>query len=283
MKYVLIRDDDINYFTKTEWLEDLYGPLLERGLPVNLSVIPRTKCNLPLGDPRSIYRAREHMENEPFIPPEWRGKGDEFETGENRRLVDFLRSFSNIEVAQHGFAHEYVRGEREFASNDINYLDGRIRGGRDMLKKAFGRDVNFFVSPWDYLSGTALMRLKKAGFLGISLYKVFREMRPPFFQSLFSCREKGALSIFGKFLIVTHPGYLFSRFNAASEIRDRVDEALAKADVVVVVNHHWEYFFDWGGRDEVFFNTWTTFRDDLLKRDDIEFLNFTTLYHRTVG
>ena len=40
MRYVIIRDDDTNASTPVECLERLYRPFLERGLPVNLAVIP---------------------------------------------------------------------------------------------------------------------------------------------------------------------------------------------------------------------------------------------------
>src|SRR5947207_14714145 len=40
MRYVILRDDDTNALTPVENLERLYRPFLDRGLPVNLSVIP---------------------------------------------------------------------------------------------------------------------------------------------------------------------------------------------------------------------------------------------------
>src|SRR5215831_20430120 len=40
MRYVIIRDDDTNALTPVDCLERLYRPFLDRGLPVNLAVIP---------------------------------------------------------------------------------------------------------------------------------------------------------------------------------------------------------------------------------------------------
>jgi len=40
MRYVIIRDDDTNALTPVACLERLYRPFLDRGLPVNLAVIP---------------------------------------------------------------------------------------------------------------------------------------------------------------------------------------------------------------------------------------------------
>jgi hypothetical protein len=40
MRYVILRDDDTNALTPVECLERLYRPFLDKGLPVNLAVIP---------------------------------------------------------------------------------------------------------------------------------------------------------------------------------------------------------------------------------------------------
>jgi hypothetical protein len=51
MRYVILRDDDTNALTQVECLERLYRPFLDRGLPVNLAVIPhvRTDVTMPGG------------------------------------------------------------------------------------------------------------------------------------------------------------------------------------------------------------------------------------------
>ena len=50
MRYVILRDDDTNALTPVECLERLYRPFLERGLPVNLAVIPEVRTNICLPD-----------------------------------------------------------------------------------------------------------------------------------------------------------------------------------------------------------------------------------------
>src|SRR5206468_8143585 len=52
MRYVILRDDDTNALTPVECLERLYRPFLERGLPVNLSVIPEVRTTVTLSDGR---------------------------------------------------------------------------------------------------------------------------------------------------------------------------------------------------------------------------------------
>src|SRR5438477_1027217 len=50
MHYVIIRDDDTNALTPVECLERLYRPFLERGLPVNLAVIPNVATDTRMPD-----------------------------------------------------------------------------------------------------------------------------------------------------------------------------------------------------------------------------------------
>ena len=50
MRYVILRDDDTNALTPVECLETLYRPFLDRGLPVNLSVIPEVRTQLTRPD-----------------------------------------------------------------------------------------------------------------------------------------------------------------------------------------------------------------------------------------
>src|SRR5438552_1986082 len=49
MRYVIIRDDDTNALTPLECLERLYRPFLERGLPINLAVIPEVSATAKMG------------------------------------------------------------------------------------------------------------------------------------------------------------------------------------------------------------------------------------------
>src|SRR5712671_5397940 len=52
MRYVILRDDDTNALTPVESLERLYRPFLDRGLPVNLAVIPNVATGTRMPDGR---------------------------------------------------------------------------------------------------------------------------------------------------------------------------------------------------------------------------------------
>ena len=90
MKYVIIRDDDISYFTKTEALTKLYDPLFEEKKPVNFAVVPKITGNIKLGS-HSLYKTREKIDYDPCIPPRFRGYNEDFPLNENKELVEFIR------------------------------------------------------------------------------------------------------------------------------------------------------------------------------------------------
>src|SRR5436309_2420389 len=50
MRYVILRDDDANALTPIDCLERLYRPWLDRGLPVNLAVIPNVRTDVTTPD-----------------------------------------------------------------------------------------------------------------------------------------------------------------------------------------------------------------------------------------
>ena len=52
MRYVILRDDDTSALTPVKCLERLYRPFLDRGLPVNLAVIPEVRTTVTCPDGR---------------------------------------------------------------------------------------------------------------------------------------------------------------------------------------------------------------------------------------
>uniref|UniRef100_A0A7J3SMA0 DUF2334 domain-containing protein n=1 Tax=Fervidicoccus fontis TaxID=683846 RepID=A0A7J3SMA0_9CREN len=135
---IIIRDDDVCYFTKPQLLEHIYKPSLELGLPINLAVIPlvdleRTEPIIGQGEYNKRYLSVE----------------------ENKELVEFIKQH-NFEVLQHGLTHEvfqrYPKFIPEFRINNRIELKRRTKIGIEILMKAFNKRPRFFVPPWDVLS-----------------------------------------------------------------------------------------------------------------------------------
>src|SRR3954469_13795111 len=96
MHTVILRDDDTCAFTPREYLERLYRPFLQRGLPVNLAVIPeaRTDVRTPGGALEGLLAA---------------GRGPATALAPiaaNTDLVDYLKAEHGYGLVQHGCHHD---------------------------------------------------------------------------------------------------------------------------------------------------------------------------------
>src|SRR5580693_2788373 len=95
MHYVILRDDDTNALTPVECLERLYRPFLDRGLPVNLAVIPRV----------STETLRQDGQPEGFLFAKNGEKRLSVPIGQNVELVRYLKGNASYEIVQHGYHH----------------------------------------------------------------------------------------------------------------------------------------------------------------------------------
>src|SRR3954452_7242009 len=104
MRYVIIRDDDTNALTPPDYLERLYRPFLNQGLPVNLAVIPNVRTDVTYG--QNIL--------EGFLLTRETTTQKTLPIGSNQALVQYLVANPGLRIAQHGYNHEFVAGDCEF-------------------------------------------------------------------------------------------------------------------------------------------------------------------------
>jgi hypothetical protein len=276
-RWVLIREDDVSYFTDPPLLEELYHPLLDGGHPFNVSTIPRVATRVP-ADPEGPYARREGLAWEPIVPPEARGEEGNRNVARNERLIHFLRKRRQIEVLQHGYAHQRLQGRPEFAIQNITFLEEKVREGKRNLQEALGREIRFFVPPWDTLSREALSLLPRH-FNGVSLFRLGVGMLPPsLLPSYLWMRWRGENSLrFHGFLALEHPGCFLSRFHSPRSFLSQVRSLLKRHRILVLVNHHWEYFFDWGDPDPNLLEGWEAALEYLLREEGVELTTFSAL------
>src|SRR5579859_3292998 len=112
MRYVIIRDDDTNALTPPEYLERLYRPLLERGLPINLATVPEvtTEARMANGQPEGFLlpgdgehalgsaRCADRMALQ-AVPTSLHGKTIPLPT--NEALVNYLHENPGYHIVQH--------------------------------------------------------------------------------------------------------------------------------------------------------------------------------------
>src|SRR6185295_12749156 len=103
MRYVILRDDDTNALTPVECLERLYRPFLDRGLPVNLALIPdvATDAVTPDGKPEGFLFAKNGVKSRTVA------------IGNSPRLVEYLLKNPGYGIAQHGCHHDPFEFDRE--------------------------------------------------------------------------------------------------------------------------------------------------------------------------
>src|SRR5580765_5484414 len=119
MHYVIIRDDDTNALTPPECLERLYRPLLERGLPVNLAVIPNVATDTRTAD--GELEGYLTCEAKTAIPEPAQDSVSRFGLSQRRRrlpiatnpeLITYLLENPNFHIVQHGSRHEFLEFDR---------------------------------------------------------------------------------------------------------------------------------------------------------------------------
>lgn len=141
----MIRDDDLNYFTEPEILEETYGDVWKRGTCVYFGVIPFQKG-----------------EKSGQVPENFRETDKIFPVGENRKLVEFLKEKikeKRVEIMLHGYYHKSENGRPEFVAGKNLYE--RVKKGKEYLEEIFNCDIRFFVPPHNEISREGVKALVK--------------------------------------------------------------------------------------------------------------------------
>ena len=141
MKFV-IRDDDLNYFSKKEDVERWYRDIFAREIPVGFSVVPFVK---PISD---VYPRNLPYENK------------EYPISKNKELVEYIRNNRLIEVMQHGCTHETRSGIFEYVKKS-GLIEETERGKKE-LEETFGIGISSFVAPHDSFSSHAIRAIEKS-------------------------------------------------------------------------------------------------------------------------
>ncbi|WP_458720028.1 DUF2334 domain-containing protein [Candidatus Nitrosocosmicus sp. R] len=207
---ILIRDDDINFFTKSNMLESIYSNAWNNQFKVSLSVIPYQKTI-----------------NDACVPPDFRNSPEYHSIENNEELCTFLKEkirHSKIEIIQHGVTHDLIDGRGEFSqqidgkSEDINRTikdtfthyyrslntDGYEKNnkigfepyvniGRDIIRKSFDINPVLFVPPFDDFSTYNLNLLSSLGMIPIygqsNYHRFFRSSYvPSYFKKYFASK-----------------------------------------------------------------------------------------------
>ena len=116
---ILIRDDDTNFFTKSNMLESIYSKAWNNQFKVSLSVIPYQKAI-----------------NDVCVPPDIRNSQEHYSIENNEELCSFLKEkikHNKIEIIQHGVSHDLIDGRGEFGKQ----IDGKSENINRTINETF--------------------------------------------------------------------------------------------------------------------------------------------------
>jgi hypothetical protein len=292
---ILIRDDDTNYFTKTEMLDSIYSKAWEKGFKVSLAVVP--------------FQAGT---DDIIVPPNVRGTDSHFSVSDNIPLTHYLRDKIKkgaVEVLQHGFTHSNTKEGRGEFGKDLDKKD-IIGLGRNIIKQAFEVEPNFFVPPGEDISKKNLITLVESGIIPIyrqTLFDTFlRESSiPTYIKDIvtrilsFKYKNRGSdrnwtFQLVKPVLISVSVNLIswtlesvksakLSSFEALSDLTEKVVQSCKlNRSPVCILNHYHLYYHDWDSTitNKDLFQAW---RKILADFDGIEFgwkVTFSDLYNR---
>ncbi len=263
MHYVILRDDDTNAFTPVACLERLYRPFLERGLPVNLAVVPDVRTDAAGLDGR--------LEQFLFFK---NGCADLTKPiGDNEKLVHYLREQPGFHVVQHGYDHSFL----EFDSANAGDIRDRLDQGTRLLTDAGFARPQTFVAPYDKFSAASL-RESARQFRVISTGWFELERLPVFWWPKYALGKLAREPHWriGQTLLLTHPGCLLSQQRPRASMLETVKQSVASRRLTVLVTHWWEYFPD-GKPDEAFIGILHETAAWLADQPDVKVISFDDL------
>lgn len=263
MHYVILRDDDTHALTPPAALERLYRPFLDRGLPVNLAVIPevRTDVRLPNGRPEGFLAAGRST-TRALVP-----------LGESPGLLHYLRSESGYHIVQHGCHHDYF----EFGLSDRAELARRLDRGARRLREAGIARPPAFVAPYDRFSRAAyLAAADRFEVISTGWFEARRlpvRWWPRYARKKFSAQPHWRA---GGTTLLSHPGCLLSYRRSYADMFDSVQRAVEGNTLTVLVTHWWEYFRE-GVADEELIAILHAVAHWLADRSDIHVTTFARM------
>jgi hypothetical protein len=260
-RYVILRDDDTNALTPVASLERLYRPFLDRGLPVNLAVIPEVRRATT--DPRG--------RREGFVPP---GQGEPtVPLIKSPELVRYLKANPHLHLVQHGCHHDCF----EFGISDPQEIAHRFdRGAQRFVEAGFKAPVTF-VAPHDRFSPASLEAAAERFAVVSSGWFELRRL-PPAWWPRYAVKKflKQPHWRVGETVLLSHPGCLLSYQRPMETMLANLQRAVLNQRVTVLVTHWWEYFHD-GVENETFVRVLHALAEWLAERDDVRVVPFSAL------
>jgi predicted deacetylase len=276
LKYIIIRDDDISYFTPPNILEDIYGEILDDN-KISFSVIPNIYASIDLNKTGGYYKNKK-LDYDPLIDPEYRGKKEYYNVENNYKLIEFLNK-KNINVLQHGYAHERINNIPEFSINNRDIIYERAIKGKNILKKIIKKDIDIFIPPWNSVSKEAFKALNDEykGIVAATMYPLTQNidlLLPYYIKEFFNNNY-----YLYKNLLIINNYVLIDQELGITLLKDKMDNILKRFKVMVIQNHYWDFFEDWNkwGKINKLIDNWKFICEYIKNNDDIKVVSYQDL------
>jgi hypothetical protein len=264
MRYVILRDDDTNALTPVDYLERLYRPFLDRGLPVNLATIPNVRTDITYGDgiPEGFLVARNGASAK-FMP-----------IGAQPKLVRYLLDNPGYHIVQHGYSHEFIRGDCEFEQEDRREVIDRLEKGAALLKEAGFPDSETFVAPYDRFTSISMEEVaKRFRLISTSWFEWGRLPRSWWPALALKKLSRQPHWQVGSTILLSHPGCHLSYHRSYDSILDTIHSSIQSRRLTVLVTHWWEFFRE-NQPDKAFIEVLHQTADYLANASDVKVVSF---------
>ena len=263
MRYVILRDDDTNALTPVECLERLYRPFLDRGLPVNLAVIPEVRADIRLPDGN----------HEGFLLAKTGEEPETLPIAGNPGLVAYLRTNAGYHVVQHGCHHDYLEFDRMDRAEVVRRME---HGARCLGEAGLGRGRDF-LAPYDKFSPVSLAEAAERFDVVSSGWFELRRL-PLAWWPRYAVKKLRGRSHWqaGQTRLLGHPGCLLSFHHPFESMLDEIRRAVENQTTTVLVTHWWEYFRN-NEPDEAFIGVLHRTAEYLASQEDIRVVTFDDL------
>ncbi|NUN15380.1 MAG: DUF2334 domain-containing protein [Myxococcales bacterium] len=265
MRLVILRDDDANATTPLHWIQACVGPFVDRGLPVQLAMIPEVATDIRLADGRL----------EGFLTGPMAGLRRVVPISANTALVDYVRGQRLLGVVQHGLSHRIVGNRFEFDEADSGKVAQWLDRGTRCLLDASLPKATTFVAPQDTLSRGGFTEVRRR----FRQYSTgwFERSRLPvaLWPKLLWMRVNEATAVWKTegITLFSHPGCLLSYNKPVNSMASTVIDHIRNQVCTVLVLHHWEYWLN-GFPDELRLDVLAEIAEFLEKSRDIEVVTF---------
>lgn len=167
-KYLVIRDDDLSYWTKVNDIERIYKPLFDKKIKISFATIPYSVQMFNAGNFNTFYQ----------------DENNSTAIGENQDLVDYIKEKIDeglVEIMLHGYNHLYsfecdgiiktsteinlkkpreltkkINFLGEYSYQDYETLFNKTKKGKEYLEDLFNIKVTNFVPPSNHIGSKGI-------------------------------------------------------------------------------------------------------------------------------